>query len=66
MEERITELEIKIAYQDDTIQQLNEVIIRQQKEIDQLKQFCRQLDDRLSGMTSTAERRPEDEVPPHY
>lgn len=65
MEDRVTELEIKIAYQDDTIQQLNEVIIRQQKEIDQLKQFCRQLDDRLNGMNASAGR-PEDEVPPHY
>ena len=40
MNERITELEIKVAYQEDTIQQLDSVVCQQQEQIDLLiKQF---------------------------
>src|SRR3989304_3511200 len=36
MNDKITELETRIAFQDGTIQQLNDVVVRQQGEIDRL------------------------------
>jgi SlyX protein len=36
MNERLTELEVRVAFQDQTIQDLNEVVTRQQREIDRL------------------------------
>ncbi|GAB4195860.1 MAG: SlyX family protein [Wenzhouxiangellaceae bacterium] len=66
MQERIDELEIRVAHQDDTLMQLNDVIIRQQRQIDRLMVRYEQLSDQLSTLHSSLQRKPEDEVPPHY
>lgn len=65
---RFIELETKLAYQDDTIRVLNEVVTRQQDQIDRLTAAFRSLDERVKNLpqqdgekTSLA-----DEVPPHY
>ena len=36
MDSRLTELEIKASFQEDLLDQLNQVIVRQQRDIDQL------------------------------
>ncbi len=65
--ERLIELETKMAYQEDTIQQLNDVICRQQDQIDALMEKCslllsrtKELSDKLPGDSSIGEK------PPHY
>ncbi len=66
-DERIIRIETKIAYQEDTIQSLNEVVCRQQKQIEQLQATCKVLIERLdelSDANNTA--KPVDEIPPHY
>jgi SlyX protein len=63
---RLEELEIKSAYQEDTINQLNDVIIRQQQEIDRLKAWYQEFTQRLDGITESIQGRLEDDVPPHY
>ena len=66
-ESRITEIETKVAYQEDSIQELNKVIIAMQKQIDGLEVTCQALKDRLrdmSGMMSNISDH--DEKPPHY
>ena len=66
-ENRITELETKVAYQEDTIQELNQVIISMQKQIDGIEITCQALKDRvrdMSGMLSNISEH--DEKPPHY
>jgi len=64
---RIDELEIKASFADDTLEQLNQVILRQQREIDvlarQLADMRQQVDQAGSG-TSQATLR--EEIPPHY
>ncbi|MBL4743921.1 MAG: SlyX family protein [Cycloclasticus sp.] len=68
MDNRITELEIKVAYQEDTIQQLDHVICDQQEQLDYLKRKISELidnskseDDGNESLLSAI-----DEVPPHY
>ncbi|OUR85493.1 SlyX protein [Cycloclasticus sp. 44_32_T64] len=68
MEKRITELEIKVAYQEDTIQQLDRVICQQQDQIDSLKKQFKQLAQNAQDPNEEAKSlfSAIDEVPPHY
>lgn len=65
--ERLIELETRLAYQEDTIQQLNDVVCRQQDQIDQLQARCDLL---VSRTRELSEKLPDplngDERPPHY
>jgi SlyX protein len=66
-EPRLIELETKLAYLEETLQVLNQVVARQQKQIDQLELLCRELRERALHATETVFRgTPADEVPPHY
>lgn len=66
-EDRITRLEEKLAFQEHTIAELNEVVVGQQRRIELLEQRSRDLLERLRQL---ADRLPEGgdehEVPPHY
>lgn len=67
-EERIIELEIKQAYQEDLIQALNRVVADQQKQIGKLEETCKLLNDKIKSL-AMVERNPMsaiDERPPHY
>lgn len=66
-EERIIRLETKLAYQDDLIQQLNEVIIDQQRRIHDLENKTELLSKKLEDLLElAAEERNTGERPPHY
>ena len=66
--ERLTELEIKLSFQDDALEQLNAVIVRQQQELDQLRRAVHSLQLQLqqSSASSTLMRDVAAERPPHY
>ena len=66
MEERLVELETRLAYQEATLQVLNEVVTRQQKQIDQLDSLCRQLLERVGPAGGAVRGTSIDEIPPHY
>jgi len=68
MDKRITELEIKVAYQEDTIQQLDSVICKQQDQLDALKKQLMQLSDSTKELTEDIKSGQSqlDDVPPHY
>lgn len=67
MDERLIEIETKVAYQEHTISELNDVIYRQQQQIDQLERICRALTDRMQDMAETATSdKGGHERPPHY
>jgi len=66
-EERLIELEIKLAYQEDLLQQLNTIVASQQQQISRLETTCTLLHERqktfaqsLGGDEQTVE------IPPHY
>ncbi|MBQ0720209.1 MAG: SlyX family protein [Gammaproteobacteria bacterium] len=66
-DQRCTELEIKLAYQEDVVKALNDVVCRQQKSIDRLEQTCRYLMQRVQEDTqSPVAEAPDQERPPHY
>jgi len=67
MEKRIIELETKVSYQEHIIQELNDVVTRQQKQIDALEAEMKRTREHLKGNSSSGLARPEEESPPpHY
>ena len=65
LSERIDALEARLAYQDQTIEQLNATITAQWKQIDALTRQLSALTERLQEAEATAPA-PANERPPHY
>jgi SlyX protein len=63
--ERIDALEMRLAYQDDTIETLNQTITAQWKQIDVLTRKVTELGERLQEAETNAPG-PANERPPHY
>ncbi len=66
MESRITELEIKISYTEDLVDELNRTVYRQQQQIDFLANELRSLRDQVQNAQPQEQRSLRDEIPPHY
>lgn len=66
MESQITELEIKISYAEDMIDELNHTIFRQQQQIDQLITQMRALREQMQSPMPNEALSLRDELPPHY
>lgn len=66
-EDRLAELEMQLAFQDNTIQELNAVVIRQQEQIDQLLRELELIKDKLRDLkSSSVVPQSEETPPPHY
>lgn len=63
---RLTELEIKASFSEDLLDQLNQVIVRQQQQIDLLMREVGQLRQQLPEGSPGQLARPGDDLPPHY
>ena len=63
--ERIDALEMRLTYQDETIETLNQTITAQWLEIDRLTRQVTELKERLQEAESNAPG-PANEPPPHY
>ncbi len=67
IEDRLMEMEVKISFQEDTVQELNKVVCQQQKMLDQLEATCRFLLNQVKDLSDTAsESKVSNERPPHY
>jgi SlyX protein len=68
LEERISELEMKMSFQDKTIDELNNVIIKQQQQIDLLQKQFEAVQTRLRETLAATpgSEFPQFEKPPHY
>lgn len=63
----LTELETKVAFQEQTIEELNQALIDQQFALDKVQQQLRHLAEKLQGVqTSNIASRAEETPPPHY
>jgi SlyX protein len=66
-EERLIEIEIKIARQEDLVDTLNQMVYQQRKKIDELEALCSALARRIQEVSSAdSESKPVNEKPPHY
>lgn len=61
----ITELEIRITHMDDSLEQLNQVIVAQQQQIDRLERLLKEV---INDQETLKEALPEvpNQPPPHY
>ena len=66
MDERLNELEIKLSFADDAIDELNRTVFRQQQEIDALRDALRTLRQQVLASLPEEKRSLQDELPPHY
>jgi SlyX protein len=68
LEDRITELEIKASFNEDLLDKLDQVIIRQQTQIDALSREVIALRQQASSAPAGAQggTNAQDELPPHY
>lgn len=62
-EERLVEVETRIAFQEQTIKELSDVIFQQQQELERLAVICADFAKQSKASGSTG---PANEKPPHY
>lgn len=65
-DERLIALEIKSSYAEDLLDQLNQQVYEQQRQIDALLAEVAQLRRQMPEGGLSAERNLRDELPPHY
>jgi len=67
MDERLTKLEIKLAYAEETVRALDAVVSAQSQEIAILVNRIEKMDKRLTAVIENGEDGlPDNERPPHY
>ena len=65
-DQRLTELEIKASFSEDLLDQLNEIIVRQQQQIDALLREVGKLRQSSTDGGMAAPRNLRDDLPPHF
>ncbi len=66
MEERLTELEVKLTFAEDLLEDLNRTVFRQQEEIDLLRRELAHLAQQVRDWAPAEQTDPREDIPPHY
>lgn len=67
LESRVADLEVRLVFQDDTIQALNDVVTAQQMELEKLRRGLEVLARRQADLAASMHGDDADEAPPpHY
>lgn len=66
VESRIADLEARLAFQDDTIQTLSDVLVEQRRLVDRMHLQLQALARRLEEMQSSIGGEEDEAPPPHY
>jgi len=67
MDDRITELEIRLALQDDLLDELNRTVARQQQQLEWLAKELRRLQEQQMAQQQQGKGPSlRDDIPPHY
>ena len=66
IEERLTQLEVKASFAEDLLDKLDQIIIRQQDQIDRLEREVQWLRQQTPQEDTASPRNLRDELPPHY
>jgi SlyX protein len=64
-EDRFVDIEIKLAHQEDMVESLNQVVIQQDRRIDQLEAIVAHLAEHIRNSVQSGPN-PVSEKPPHY
>lgn len=65
-EDRITQLEIKLAYMEDFVNQIQEVAVQQTKDIERLKAENKMMAEKIRDLMENLEGDIPNRKPPHY
>lgn len=66
LEEQIIELQSRVTFQEDTLNELNEVLVAQNAQIDLLRQQLRALSEQYRDLKLQGHEPAADQPPPHY
>lgn len=66
MESRLSEIEIKLSFTEDLVEELNRTVARQQQQLANLEQQVRDLRLQLQRNLPADTETPGHEIPPHY
>jgi len=67
IEDRFVNIETKIAFQEDMIEELNKVVYQQQQKLSQLEATCKSLVGHIQSLAEAgSERKAAHERPPHF
>ena len=66
LQDRVTDLESRLAFQDDTIETLNDILVTQQRAVERLQLQMTALLKRQEEMGGQFEAFEEEAPPPHY
>ena len=66
VEEQLIDLQSRLIFQEDMIQQLNEVVANQQRELEALRAGLEALQSRVGELLEAAAVPAEEAPPPHY
>jgi SlyX protein len=66
MSERIDTLEFKVAHLERALQELSDVLYRQQRELDALRERNQQLVEQVQQLADRGGEASGEEIPPHY
>ena len=65
-DERITNLEVKLSFSEDLLEELNQTVYKQQQQIDALIKEVKALKLQMASNLPSDSNSPRDEIPPHY
>jgi len=67
LEERLVNIETKITFQEDLIEELNKTVYQQQQKLDRLERICESLVRHIEALEEAgSEVKQVNERPPHY
>jgi SlyX protein len=65
-EERLIDIEVKLAHQEHALDEVSQVLTDQQAQLSRLEQVCRSLAERLRSISEGTSAGEHDDKPPHY
>ncbi|WP_062309889.1 SlyX family protein [Polynucleobacter sinensis] len=65
-EDRMTNLEIKLSFAEDLIEQLNQIVYKQQQQIEFLYRELKSIKEQAGSADGPGGNSAKDEIPPHY
>ncbi|MDZ4203079.1 MAG: SlyX family protein [Gallionella sp.] len=66
-DERLNDIETKITFQEDQIDELNKTVYQQQQRLERLEEFCRELSGQIRALSEAGNAgQTANERPPHY